>query len=327
MRHPTIMSLAMETESDKPHQSGSSGTSRRLVASSDAEFNPIEGALWFIENRLTGELSLQAIAQALGVSNHHLARAFGSATGLSLMRYARARRLSEAAKALVTGAPSILSVALDAGYGSHEAFTRAFREQFGITPERLRFLGNLDHINLVEPIRMDKSMLIELGEPRLEEHAEFLVAGLGARYAFETNQGIPAQWQKFAPHIGHVPGQVGPETYGVACNFDNLGTFEYIAGVQVSDYSKVPEGFATVKIPAHRYAIFTHPAHVSRLRRTHYTIWNKWQPSSGYEFLGANFERYGKGFDPVSGTGPIEVWMPVKHRQRAREAGEARNTI
>jgi AraC family transcriptional regulator len=55
--------------------------------------NSIEKALWFIENRLAGELSLQAIAQSVGVSNHHLARTFGAATGQSLMRYARGRRL------------------------------------------------------------------------------------------------------------------------------------------------------------------------------------------------------------------------------------------
>ena len=54
------------------------------------------------------------------------------------MRYLRARRLSVAARALVNGVPDIFSVALDVGYGSHEAFTRAFRERFGVTPESVR---------------------------------------------------------------------------------------------------------------------------------------------------------------------------------------------
>jgi AraC family transcriptional regulator len=93
--------------------------------------NSVEKALWFVENRLAGELSLQAIAQSVGVSNHHLARTFGAVTGQSLMRYARGRRLSEAARALAAGPPDILAVALAAGYSSHEAFTRAFHEQFG----------------------------------------------------------------------------------------------------------------------------------------------------------------------------------------------------
>ncbi len=81
---------------------------------------PVERALWFIENRISGDISLQAIAASAGVSSHHLARAFGAATGQSLMRYARGRRLSEAARSLAAGAPDILAVALDAGYGSHE---------------------------------------------------------------------------------------------------------------------------------------------------------------------------------------------------------------
>jgi AraC-like DNA-binding protein len=171
---------------------------------------PIEKALWFIENRLSGEISLADIARSVGVSSHHLARAFGEATGLSLMRYARGRRLSEAARSLAAGAPDILEVAIGAGYGSHEAFTRAFRQQFGVTPETLRAGGCPNNTQLVEPIRMDKTLLTELDSPRLVHAGELLIAGIGARYTFETNQGIPAQWQRFAPNIGHVPNQAGP---------------------------------------------------------------------------------------------------------------------
>ena len=273
---------------------------------------PVERALWFIENRLEAEISLRAIADAAGVSAHHLARAFATATGSSLMRYARGRRLSEAARALATGAPNILSVALAAGYGSHEAFTRAFGEQFGMTPEECRAIGKLDRLALVEPIRMDKSLLIDLEEPRFAESEEILIAGLGARYTFATNEGIPAQWQRFAPHIGNLAHQAGPETYGVCCNADNAGNFEYIAGVRVAEFGDLPAGFATLRISPQRYAVFRHPGHVSMLRRTHYTIWNKWLPASGLRFTdGPSFERYGRDFDPRTGLGTIEVWMPV----------------
>jgi len=83
----------------------------------------------------------------------------------------------------------------------------------------------------------------------------------GARYTFATNEGIPGQWQRFEPYVGNVPNQDGPETYGVCCNADNSGSFEYIAGVRVSEFHGLPEGFATVRISAQRYAIFRHPAH------------------------------------------------------------------
>ena len=86
-----------------------------------------------------------------------MVRAFAAATGLSVMRYVRARRLTEAARALANGAPDILSVALDADYGSHEAFTRAFRDHFGVTPEAVRGSARLDNLKLQEPIIMDST--------------------------------------------------------------------------------------------------------------------------------------------------------------------------
>src|SRR3954452_19966590 len=103
--------------------------------------NPAQKALWFIERPLANELTLDEIAGVGEVSRYHMVRAFAAASGLSVMRYVRARRLSEAARALADGAPNILSVALDADYGSHEAFTRAFRERFGLTPDAARTQG------------------------------------------------------------------------------------------------------------------------------------------------------------------------------------------
>lgn len=70
----------------------------------------------------------------------------------------RGRRLTEAARSLACGAPDILAVALDAGYGSHEAFTRAFRDRFGPTPETIRAQGNLNEIEPMEPIKMDETL-------------------------------------------------------------------------------------------------------------------------------------------------------------------------
>ena len=100
--------------------------------------NPVAKALWYIENNFAGELTLDAIAGVAGVSRFHASRAFGEAIGRPITHYVRGRRLTEAAKALASGAQDILTVALEVGYGSHEAFTRAFREQFGVTPETVR---------------------------------------------------------------------------------------------------------------------------------------------------------------------------------------------
>src|SRR5665213_2252396 len=108
------------------------------ASSGNAVMNPAQKALWFIESHLAEALTLDEIAGVAGVSRFHMVRAFAAATGLPVMRYVRARRLTEAARALVGGAPDILELAVDADYGSHEAFTRAFRDHFGITPEAVR---------------------------------------------------------------------------------------------------------------------------------------------------------------------------------------------
>ena len=91
--------------------------------------NPVNKALWYVERHFTREITLDEIASAAGVSPFYLTRAFAIATGHSIMRYVRGRRLTEAARVLAQGAPDILTVAVEVGYGSHEAFTRAFRDQ------------------------------------------------------------------------------------------------------------------------------------------------------------------------------------------------------
>lgn len=156
--------------------------------------DPVGKALWFMESRLEQWISLAEIADASGVSRFALSRAFGAATGHTVMGYLRRRRLAEAARALCGGAPDILTVALDAAYNSHEAFSRAFRDQYGLTPEQARAQGHSDNLELLEPIRMDKSLLVELEAPRVEEGPALQIVGFGSRYTFETNQGIPAQW-------------------------------------------------------------------------------------------------------------------------------------
>ncbi|HEY3847693.1 MAG TPA: AraC family transcriptional regulator [Acetobacteraceae bacterium] len=275
--------------------------------------NAVGKALWFIEAHLGADASLADIAGTSGVSRYQLLRAFGSATGNSVMRYVRGRRLSEAARLLAAGAPDILTVALDAGYGSHEAFTRAFRDQFGLTPEAVRERRRLDNLPLVEAIRMDETLIVKLDPPRFESGRTLLVAGLGERYSFETNHGIPFQWQLFVPYIGNILGQVGDVTYGVCCNSDGAGNFEYIAGVEVSSFDDVAPELRRVRIPAQRYAVFTHRDHISAIRGTWYTIWNQWLPTSGYEVADApDFERYDAKFDSRSGIGEVEIWLPLK---------------
>src|SRR5262249_36033752 len=241
--------------------------------------NPAQKALWFIESHLAEPLTLDDIATIGGVSRFHMVRAFAAATGFSVMRYVRARRLTEAARALAEGAPDILTLALDADYASHEAFTRAFRDHFGVTPEAVRASTCLDRLKLQEPIVMDSTLLDHLKPPRFETGKAFLVAGIGERCTHENNgAGIPAQWQQFHHKVGFIPARIGRLAYGVCCNGDDAGNFDYIAGVEVADFSDLPREFSRVRIPEQKYAVFTHTEHISVIRRTVHTIWNAWLP-------------------------------------------------
>jgi AraC family transcriptional regulator len=275
--------------------------------------NPAQKALWFIESHLASELTLDEVSAIAGISRFHMVRAFAAATGLSVMRYVRARRLSEAARALAGGAPDILTVALDADYGSHEAFTRAFRDHFGVTPETVRNSAHLDNLQLQEPITMDSTVIDNLQPPRFATGKPLLIAGLGERYTCESGAAIPGQWQRFHQAEPGIPGRIGKVAYGVCCNGDDSGNFDYIAGVEVADFSDLPREFSRVRIPEQRYAVFSHRDHISTIRRTVNTIWNHWLPASGLTAADApNFERYDENFDPETGNGGLEIWIPVK---------------
>jgi AraC family transcriptional regulator len=274
--------------------------------------SPAQKALWFIESHLAAPMTLDEISAVAEVSRFHLVRAFGEATGFSVMRYVRARRLTEAARALAAGAPDILPLALDADYGSHEAFTRAFRDHFGITPEMVRATTCLSRLKLQEPIMMDSTASNNLQAPRFETGKPLLVAGVGDRFSHDNGAGIPLLWQRFHQSVAHLPSRVGQVAYGVCCNGDDAGNFDYIAGVEVSDFSDLPREFSRVRIPEQKYAVFTHREHVSTVRRTVNAIWNHWLPASGFKMADApSFERYDEKFDPATGDGGFEIWVPI----------------
>ncbi len=276
--------------------------------------NPIGKALWYIESHFREEVALDAIAAVAGVSRFHLSRAFPATVGQPLMRYVRARRLTEAARALAGGGGDILTVALDTGYGSHEAFTRAFRDHFGQTPETVRAQG-LANLRLQEPLRMDDTTNLRLAAPRLETHRAFRVVGLSERYAMDDIAGIPAQWQRFVPHMLTLSaGKARQTTYGICTNTDDSG-LDYMCAIEVPNFDGVPRELARLSIAEHLYAHFAHKGHVTQIRRMWQTIFNEWLPTSGYEIAQApDFERYGDDFDPMRGEGLLELFVPVKRR-------------
>ena len=155
--------------------------------------------------------------------------------------------------------------------------------------------------------------------PRFESQGPLLIAGVQAHYTCGTLDDIPKQWERFVPQIANVRGRVGEADYGLCIDMSagDKG-FDYVTGVQVAELANLPAGWVGVRIPAQTYAIFSHPGHVSTIRVTAHAIGEEWLPESGREPAqpsdgGPNLiERYGPQFDPNTGTGDIELWLPIK---------------
>lgn len=91
-----------------------------------------------IQANLDQDLSLAALANRAGLSPFHFHRLFRSAVGETLKQYTQRLRLERAAGRLVINDAAILDVALDAGFQSHETFSRQFKRRFQVTPKSYR---------------------------------------------------------------------------------------------------------------------------------------------------------------------------------------------
>ena len=153
----------------------------------------------------------------------------------------------------------------------------------------------------------------KLKEPSVRESKALIIAGLQEHYTPETVGEIPKLWQQLMPHLGKISRQIGRATCGVGFNMDERG-FDYIAGVEVSDASGIPSGFSQLSIPAQKYYVFAHEGHVSEIPKTITAILNEWAPASRRRIgeFPSLLERYGEGFNPQTGTGDMELWLPAQ---------------
>ena len=88
--------------------------------------------------RQDADMTLSALAEKFGYSEFHLSRKFREVSGMSFRDYLRYRRLAFALKDVRDTEKGLLEIAMDYGFSSNEAFTRAFREAYGVTPSRYR---------------------------------------------------------------------------------------------------------------------------------------------------------------------------------------------
>jgi len=94
--------------------------------------------LTHIQEHLDESLDLEALAQVACFSSFHFHRVFAAMTGETIADHVRRLRLERAAMELRSNARQVIQLALDAGYEAHEAFTRAFKAAYGVSPVAFR---------------------------------------------------------------------------------------------------------------------------------------------------------------------------------------------
>jgi AraC family transcriptional regulator len=269
-------------------------------------------AAWIIERNSDNNLTLEGMSEACGVSRSHLARAFAAATGQPLVTFLRARRLTLAAEALAAGAPNILKIALDAGYSSHEAFTRAFRDKFGSTPESVRARGATAGLSLARAIDF-RPTTSPLAPPRLVDQDTIRVVGLKDRVTLDDVMRIPAIWQRFVPYMQTIPHIVRGMPVGIGGAPGEDGAWEYVAALEVTRFGAFPSELTALELPPARWAVFEHPGHVSSLPQTYLAIWDSALTANALVADDApTLERHKPEFDPSTGEGGVEIWVQLR---------------
>lgn len=292
----------------------------------------VQRGIDFIEEHLAEDIDLHDVSRVAGVSHWHFLRMFKALTNETLKSYIRSRRLADARRSLVTSDDSILTVAFAAGFESQEAFTRAFKRAFGVTPARYRRLGD-EHLFL-EKVRIDADYLehIHRGvslEPELEEAPARTMVGMATRFydtsSERNNIGdkLPPLWAGFMSRYGEVAQQGRRVAYGVirqaAPGSEQL---EYVAAAQIHGRdNSVPSGMVEVEIPSATYATFEHRGLPTEIDLTVSYIYSTWLMQSGMRHTyGPDLEVYDERYQPDSPSSVVLYAIPVRPTTAVDEA-------
>lgn len=288
-----------------------------MLPSMSDGYEPIRRALAFVEQRLTVPVTLAEIAREACLSPWHFHRVFTGVVGETPIGYLRRRRLSEAARALRGSTRSVLEIALEYGFESQAAFTRAFRNQYGLPPHRFRREVVLAPNLLYEPLRPEG--LAGKGnamEPKMIERPAFTVVGLSRMFTPETTRQIPQMWGEFVPRMGEIAATNPRECYGLCVPLEKTAEdqpcFIYACALETAPEAPVPAEFARFEVPAARYAVFTFEDHISRIGAFLDKVFGEWFPATGLPRVSApEFEFYDERFDGGTGHGQVDYYIPV----------------
>ena len=276
----------------------------------------------YVEQNLDNEIDILAVASSLGTTEYHLRRMFSSLAGMPLSEYVRRRRMSVAAAELV-GDGDLLGIAVRYGYGSTEAFARAFRAVHGVSPGDVRRDGG--------PLRSQPQLRFRLTvegnttmDTRIADRPAFRLVGHSAR--------VPLIHEGSNPHIqAHIAGLPASEHARLKAlsNTEPSGLLQvsadvdpdytegtdltYLHGVAVDVAGEVPADLDVIEVPAGAWAVFrTTGDYPAALQRTWAATATDWFPSNPWRLRpGPSIVAVLERAEDFS-TATTELWLPVE---------------
>ncbi len=274
----------------------------------------------YIEQRLTSKLEMEDIAYHAGYSLTHFHRLFFQATGHTLKGYIRKRRLALAQHEISLTNSSLATIAGKYGYRSHEALTRAFKNEFGITPgEYRKHPCKLDTISNLSKEKLEASgSIVNSLNPQIVYLDDIVLIGLKRRI-IPNDPAIKELVSELNNRFSEITTRVKTDKcYWLCKNAEpdrdgNLLKFDAYPSFELLPKYRVPKGWYANRIEAGEYLCFTHKGETDTLKDSYEYIYRKWFPGSGYEpSIDEDFEVYDSRFKPGSSDSELYIMIPVR---------------
>jgi AraC family transcriptional regulator len=273
----------------------------------------------YLESRLGGEVDLAHATRCSGFSRSHFMRLFQAAVGFSVTEYVRRRRLSRAAEDLAAGR-SVLDVAIEWGYGSQAAFTRAFTRTFGLSPAAYARGVRAGRAPVEVLVPYEPRVPFEVrnvGAPVRVERAPMRLVGLSTRSTarrFRSFGSVPCVWDDWFGSERWRPLGASPwsPTYGVS-RLDAAGELTYAIGVEHAGPT-VP-GYRARDVGGGPYAVLAmHGKPVPTAQALILAAYGRWFLDPALRRLpgGWDIERFRPGAEPPPSEMHCELWIPLQ---------------
>lgn len=270
----------------------------------------------YIERHLDEPLSVEELSQVAHFSKFHFHRQFSLYAGMGVLAYVRILRLRQASYRLVFRRQErIIDIALDAGFESPEAFSRAFRQSFGQSPSQFRKAPLWQPWS--ERFRLPPRERREQMDVNIVDFFETRVAVLAHRGAPQQVNHTAQNFIEWRRETGLSPVQQS-RTFGVA--YDDPATTEPeqfrfdICGEVTGAVPENPQGVVSGVIPGGRCALVVHLGSHDRIGESIYPLYRQWLPESGEELRDFPlFFRYLNLMPDVAEHEQItEIYLPLK---------------